>query len=155
YEAEVTKPPLVAWTALKLFEHSGNRDFLDEVYEPIVRWNRWWFEHNDDDHDGIAQYNHPNSSGLDDSPLWDLGMPVEAPDLNTYLVMQLDALARIAAILGLTSDAVEWTRQADAHARRLVEHFWDERAGVFWAQHDHQPIPVLTPFNLYPLLTGR
>lgn len=155
HEAEVTKPPLVAWTALKLYEYNGDRDFLEEVYEPIVRSNRWWFEKNDDDADGIAQYNHPNSSGLDDSPLWDWGMPVESPDLNTYLVMQQDALARIAEILGLKQEAREWSAKADALAARLVEHFWDERAGVFWAMRNHAPIRVLTPFNLYPLLSGH
>jgi len=52
------KPPLIAWTALRLYGTSGNRDFLDEIYEPLCRWNQWWFDHNDDDHDGIAQYNH-------------------------------------------------------------------------------------------------
>lgn len=155
YEAEVTKPPLIAWTALKLYETNRNRDFLDEVYAPIVRSNEWWFDKNDDDHDGLAQYNHPNSSGLDDSPLWDEGMPVESPDLNTYLVMQMDALGRIAEILGLRDDALEWKRRADQLTTRIIEHFWDESAGVFWAQRDHQPICVLTPFNLYPLLTRR
>lgn len=153
--AAVTKPPLIAWTALRLYRTSGNRDFLDEVYEPLVRWNRWWFGHNDDDGDGIVQYNHPYSSGLDDSPLWDEGMPVESPDLNTYLVLQLESTAEIARILSLTDDAEAWARQADDLGRRMVDHFWDEPAGVFWAQRAHQPIRVLTPFNLYPLLTGR
>ncbi|MBI3739635.1 MAG: glycogen debranching protein, partial [Chloroflexi bacterium] len=98
-DADVTKPPLIAWTALKLFQTNRHRDFLQEIYEPIVRWNNWWFEKNDDTRDGIVQYNHPFSSGLDDSPLWDEGMPVESPDLNTYLVLQLDALAEIAEII--------------------------------------------------------
>src|SRR5512137_2162684 len=42
-EADVTKPPLAAWAAWKLYELSGDREFLDEIYEPLVRWNRWWF----------------------------------------------------------------------------------------------------------------
>ena len=154
-EAEVTKPPLVAWTALKLFETSGHRDFLDEIYEPVSRWNRWWFERNDDDHDGIVQYNHPFSSGLDDNPLWDEGVPVESPDINTYLVMQMDALAQIAEILGLVQDAADWRARAHALTQKIIAHFWDERAGVFWATREHEPIRVLTPFNLYPLMTGR
>ncbi len=120
-----------------------------------MRWNQWWFEKNDDDGDGIIQYNHPFSSGLDDSPLWDAGMPVESPELNTYLVMQMDSLARIADVLGLRQDAQEWRTKADAHFKRIVAHFWDAKAGVFWATHNDQPIHVLTPFNLYPLLTGR
>lgn len=154
-EAEVTKPPLMAWTAWKLFEASGNRDFLDEVYEPIERWNNWWFEKNDSDHDGIVEYNHPYSSGLDDSPLWDEGMPVEAPDINTYLVMQAEAMAKIAQVLGLEEDARVWNVRAEELLRHMIDHFWDEKAGVFWALRDHKRIPALTPFNLYPLITGR
>ena len=154
-EADVTKPPLLAWTAWKLFEASGNRDFLDEVYEPIGRWNRWWFEKNDADHDGIVEYNHPYSSGLDDSPLWDEGVPVESPDINTYLVLQQEALAKIAKELGLDEEARQWSLRAEEQLRKMIEHFWDEKAGVFWALRDHKRISALTPFNLYPLITGR
>ncbi|MDE3090236.1 MAG: glycogen debranching protein, partial [Chloroflexota bacterium] len=134
---------------------SQHRDFLDEIYEPMVRWTNWWFEKNDHDHDGIVQYNHPYSSGADDNPLWDAGMPVDSPDLNTYLVMQLDALADIAEIIGERADAAKWRAQADQLTQRMVKYFWDERAGLFWAKRDQQPVHVLTPFNLYPLLTGR
>ncbi len=154
-EADVTKPPLVAWAAWKLYTASGNRDFLDEIYEPVERWHRWWFEYNDVDHDGIAEYNHPYSSGADDNPLWDEGMPVESPDLNTYLVLQAESLARIAEVLGLTEDASKWSATAQELTHKMVEHFWDEKAGVFWATVDHRRIPALTPFNLYPLITGR
>jgi glycogen debranching enzyme len=154
-KVEVTKPPLLAWAALKLYEMSGNLDFLQEIYEPLKRWNAWWFEKNDSDGDGIVQYDHPFSSGLDDSPLWDAGTPIESPDINTYLVMQLDALARIAELIGVPEDAPGWRAQAGALAEKMVEHFWDERAGLFWATKEHRPLHVETLFNLYPLLTGR
>jgi len=159
-EADVTKPPLVAWIALKLFETSRNREFLDEVYEPIVRWNNWWFEKNDDDRDGLCQYNHPFSSGLDDSPLWDEGMPVESPDLNTYLCMQQEALAYMAWIIGAHQDVTLWLRRASQMAQRMVDRMWDDEAGLFWALRrapdgKEYPVRVLTPFSLYPLWTGR
>src|SRR3989304_2798888 len=85
-------PPLRAWAAGKLYESDGGREFLDEIYGPIVRWNAWWFERNDPDGDGLCEYLHPFSSGLDDSPLWDSGMPVTSPDLNSYLFLQEEAL---------------------------------------------------------------
>ena len=100
--AEVTKPPIMAWAALKLDEMDPDPAFLQEIYVPLVRWNAWWFSMNDDDADGLAQYNHPYSSGLDDSPLWDHGMPVESPDLNTYLCVQMGSLAMMAEALGLS-----------------------------------------------------
>jgi len=153
--AEVTKPPILAWAALKLHETDPNLDFLQEIYAPLVQWNAWWFSMNDDDVDGLAQYNHPYSSGLDDSPLWDYGMPVESPDLNTYLCVQMGSLAMMAEALGMEAEAGMWHRRAASIVRRMIEDFWDKDAGLFHALHNEQPIPVVTPFNLYPLWTGQ
>jgi putative isomerase len=151
----VTKPPIIAWVAMHVYHQTGDLSLLKDVYEPIVRWNSWWFGLNDDDSDGIVQYTHPFSSGLDDSPLWDEGMPVEAVDLNTYLCIQMESLGRMAHILGRDRDATMWAKKADTMTRRLVQHSYDPSAGLFWSQIDHKPIGVLTPFSLYPLWTGR
>ena len=152
---EVTKPPILAWAALKLHETDPDLGFLQEIYVSLVRWNAWWFSMNDDDADGLAQYNHPYSSGLDDNPLWDYGMPVESPDLNTYLCVQMGSLAMMAEALGMHAEGAMWRRRAAAIVRRMIDDFWDEERGLFWALHDEQPIPVVTPFNLYPLWTGQ
>ncbi|MEJ2555128.1 MAG: trehalase family glycosidase [Anaerolineae bacterium] len=155
FRAEVTKPPILAWAALKLHESNPDLEFLQEIYVPLVRWNAWWFSMNDDDVDGLAQYNHPYSSGLDDSPLWKYGMPVESPDLNTYLCVQMGSLALMAEELGMNAEGGMWRRRAAAIVRRMINDFWDEEAGLFRALHDEQPISVVTPFNLYPLWTGQ
>lgn len=153
--AQVTKPPIMAWAALKLHEIDPDLEFLQEIYVPLVRSNAWWFSMNDDDSDGLVQYNHPYSSGLDDSPLWDYGMPVESPDLNTYLCVQIGSLALIAEALGMEAEGAMWRRRAKAMVRRMIEDFWDEDAGLFRALKEEEPIPVVTPFNLYPLWTGQ
>jgi putative isomerase len=153
--AEVTKPPILAWAGLKLHETQPDLEFLKDIYVPLVRWNAWWFSMNDDDVDGLVQYNHPYSSGLDDSPLWDFGMPVESPDLNTYLCIQMGSLAMIAEILGMDAEAQMWRRRSKAIVQRMIQDFWDEESGVFLAKHNNESIPVLTPFNLFPLWTGQ
>ncbi len=152
---EVTKPPILAWAALKLHESDPNLDFLQEIYVPLMRLNAWWFAMNDDDGDGLAQYNHPYSSGLDDSPLWDEGMPVESPDLNTYLCVQMGSLAVMAELLGLHAEGEMWRRRSKAIVQRMIKDFWDPQAGLFWPLKDEQPVRVVTPFNLYPLWTGQ
>ncbi len=154
-EADVTKPPLIAWAAWKLYEVDHDREFLEEVYEPIVRWNHWWFEKSDVDGDGLCEYQHPYSSGLDDSPLWDLGLPVDSPDLNTYLCLEQEALSRIADVLGLAGESEQWARLADEQARRMIRLRWDEQAGLFWAVKQGVRVRVRTPFSLFPLITGR
>jgi hypothetical protein len=155
WRGAVTSHPLRPGTAMKLHEEAPDLDFLKEIYVPLVRWNAWWFGMNDDDSDGLVQYNHPYSSGLDDSPLWDEGMPVESPDLNTYLCVQMQSLGMMAEALGMDAEAAMWQRRAAAITRRMIEDLWDEEAGLFRAQYEHRPIQVSTPFNLYPLWTGQ
>ncbi len=156
-EADVTKPPLLGWAAWKLYEIDHDVEFLNEIYGPIVRWNNWWFEKNDVNGNGLCEYLHPYSSGLDDSPLWDEGMPVEAPDLNTYLCLQQEALSKMAFAIGDAADGVQWAQRADAQAAAMVRWLWDEEAGLFWARRpvEDARVNVRTPFNLFPLITGR
>lgn len=153
--SDVTKPPLAAWAVWKIHEARPDRDFLDEVYEPLVRWNAWWFEQCDSDRNGMPEYHHPFSSGLDDSPLWDRGVPAESPDLATYLYLQMEALSLIAGELGLGDESREWAHRADELLQRTIELQWDEAAGLFWAQHEGEPIRVKTPFSLFPLCSGK
>jgi len=151
---EVTKPPIIAWSIMKIHDVAPDIEFIKEVYVPLVRLNSWWLTMNDDDSDGLAQYNHPYSSGLDDSPLWDYGMPIESPDLNTYLAIQMDTLADMSDLLGLSYDAGIWRRRAMSIVNRMIKDMWDEEQGFFWALKDEQPVPVITPFNLLPLWTN-
>jgi glycogen debranching enzyme len=67
----------------------------------------------------------------------------------------MGSLAMMAEFLGMDSEAAMWRRRAEAIVKRMIEDFWDGEAGVFRAMHDEQPIPVVTPFNLYPLWTGQ
>jgi hypothetical protein len=152
-DADVTKPPLTAWAALKVFEKCGRLDFLSEVYESIARWHAWWLRDNLSE-SGLCHYQHPFSSGLDDSPLWDDGMPVVSPDLNTYIVIQAESLARIAALLGMTAEAAHYREQAQRHTALMLETLWDERRGYFNALYQGKPVEVFTPFQLLPLWTG-
>jgi glycogen debranching enzyme len=154
-DADVTKPPLLAWSAWKLYERDHDGEFLDEIYEPIVRANRWWFENNDLDGNGLCEYQHPFSSGLDDSPLWDEGMPVESPDLNTYLYLQQQALGRMAEVIGARDEAQMWKDRARDMVERMLRVEWDGEAGLFWARRNGERVHVRTPFNLFPLLTGQ
>lgn len=152
-DEDVTKPPLVAWTVLKIYEKSGHLDFLGEVYEPLCRWHNWWMTYSRSE-SGLCEYRHPFSSGLDDSPLWDEGMPVVSPDLNTYLYLQLESLARIADLIDLPDEAADHRAAADQFARLIIEQLWSEADGWFNALHQGEPVPVFTLFHLLPLWMG-
>jgi len=151
---KVTKPPVLAWAALKIDELDHKPDFLAEIYPAIVRWHDWYFSHTDEG-SGLAVYTHPYTSGMDDSPMWDHGFPVTAPDLNTYLYLQRQALATMADRLGKDAEAEGWRERAADLLDAMIEHLYDSEAGLFQAQQGGEPIPERTIVNLYPLLTGQ
>jgi glycogen debranching enzyme len=151
----VTKPPVIAWAALKIHAVDPNPQFLREIYPDLKRLNSWWFTQRASDLQGMAHYSHPYSSGLDDSPLWDHGFPVVAPDLNTYLAIQMESLSAIAQLLGLANEAKSWRDGNHQLVRKMLDHLFDSSSGFFWPFHAGQPICERTPFNLYPLWTAR
>lgn len=147
----VTKPPILAWVALKIYEIKHDLQFLKEIYDPLVLWNNWWFHENDSDQDGYVEYNHPFSSGMDDNPTWNFGMPVESPDINTYLYIQMKSLATIAGELGKPSEVHSWSSRAETLMATMIKHAWDEKKGCFSAISNNKVISVLSPINLLPI----
>ncbi|MEA3350043.1 MAG: trehalase family glycosidase [Chloroflexota bacterium] len=150
---QVTKPPVMAWAALKLHETDPDTDFLEEIYPALKRWNGWWLL-TEDKGTGLPHYNHPFSSGADDNPLWDHGMPVLSPDLSTYLFKQTKALSTIAKKIGMPREAEIWETRAAGIVERLQTELYDSKAGLFQAKHKSEVIPEVTLFNLYPLWTA-
>ncbi|MEV0589126.1 trehalase family glycosidase [Nonomuraea sp. NPDC050310] len=149
----ITKPPLTAWAVWKIHEVAPDPGFLAEVYERLVRSQEWWFTASDPDGDGLAEYLHPYSSGLDDSPIWDLGPRAEPPDLNAYLAFQYDRLADIADALGHAGDAARWRGRAQELVDLLVARRWD--GARFTTLVGDQVARTRTALDLMPLFTGR
>jgi neutral trehalase len=74
-------------------------------------------------------------------------MPVVSPDLNTYLVLQMQALSRMAAILGLAGEAESWQVKSTAHAGKMITALWDDQKGYFNALHNGQTRSRSDPFT--------
>jgi hypothetical protein len=152
----LTKPPLLAWAVAKVHKVSADLDFLHSAFADIERCQRWWLTASDTDGDGLAEYLHPYSSGLDDSPIFDHGFHRATPDLNAYLTVQYDELAKIAGWLRRPADRARLTGLAQAQASRLVSAQWDAGQRRFLAlprsDGSRQPHTVA---DLLPLLTGR
>ncbi|WP_457033188.1 amylo-alpha-1,6-glucosidase [Kitasatospora sp. P5_F3] len=149
----VTKPPLAAWAVWKIHQTDPDLPFLASVYPKLVRTHTWWFTASDPDGDGLPEYLHPYSSGLDDSPVWDYGPRAEPPDLNSYLILQADRLADIAEALNLPTEADRWRAQAATHTELLVARRWNGTR--FRTLVGGEPVSVRTALDLMPLFTGR
>lgn len=99
------KPPIMGY----IFKYLCNKKNIDlsvfnEFYEMLKCWTLWWINYRDDDEDGLIQYNHGNESGWDNSTFFKDTIPIESPDINSYLITQLQFLIDLAKNLGKYED---------------------------------------------------
>ncbi|MEE2815981.1 MAG: glycogen debranching protein [Actinomycetota bacterium] len=149
----LTKPPLAAWALRKVLDVQDDPAWAREQLGRVIRSQDWWFASSDLDGDGMPEYGHPYSSGLDDSPIFDGPIPTAAPDLGAYLVCQD---REIAALLDRYEPDAE-TERFLARAERtqtLLDAMWDDEAERFLARGAGEDLRSDTVVGLMPLRTG-
>ncbi|MGD0579962.1 MAG: trehalase family glycosidase, partial [Bryobacteraceae bacterium] len=171
-----SQPPVGSLMVLEIYKRHKERWFLAEVYDELLRWNRWWPGARDTQ--GLLAWGSDNvpqlvdgtfhnfqaalfESGLDNSPMYD-GVPfnpqtnrLEMADvgLNALYVADCRALAEIAGVLGKSADQRELLDRGDKYAAALGT-LWDETAGIYLNQRTDsgEKSPRLSPTNFYPLI---
>ncbi|WEF21399.1 MULTISPECIES: amylo-alpha-1,6-glucosidase [Microbacterium] len=149
----LTKPPLAAWALRKVLEVEDAPDYARTQLARIVRSQDWWFARSDLDHDGMPEYGHPYSSGLDDSPIFDGPLPTAAPDLGAYLVQQDRELAALLQKYEPDADVERFRARAET-TQELLLRMWDPERSRFLAFGGGEPQLSDTVVGLMPLLTG-
>jgi len=127
------KPPIHGWTLKCMMEKSGSitPDMLKVFYPHLAKWTNFYFNYRDDNKNGLAETHHGNDSGADNATVFDDGMPVDDPALNSYLIIQMDVLADVANKLAKPKEAKEWKQRADNLYKLLMTNLWDGNQFVF------------------------
>ncbi|HEX8548926.1 MAG TPA: hypothetical protein VF691_18315 [Cytophagaceae bacterium] len=123
-ERGFVKPPIYGWAIMKIIETTGveaNKKYIKEAYPKIVKLTDWWYKFRDSDGDGMCEYLHGNDSGWDNATTMDGGIPVEGPDLAAHLVLQMEALAKMAQILGMPESEKMWQERAGKQMSTLLK----------------------------------
>ena len=176
-----SEPPVGAITVLGLYKKFQDRWFLEDAYQPLLNWNRWWAAHRDiqgylawgsdgdnqpanlDDDSRGTRAGAILESGLDNSPMYDSTTYNSESHLLEYAdvglmgmyIADCDALAEIADALQKSADAKE-LRDRSTHYRAKLATLWDDKAGIFLNKdlHTGQFNTRLSPTNFYPMLAS-
>lgn len=154
-EPNFVKPPIHGWAIGFLLDRDGlTPAAVEQLYEPLARWTRWWFAHRVYGGDGIPSYNHGNDSGWDNSTVFGGGVPVQSPDLPAFLALQSTTLARMADVLGRGAEAEQWRRQSAQTVRTMLERFWTGDRFVARRTLTQDPIESDSLLTFMPLVLG-
>jgi glycogen debranching enzyme len=121
------KPPIHGWTVHRL-NATGliTAERAAELLPLLAAWTEWWFRFRDTDRDLLPEYHHGNDSGWDNATVFDMGFPATGPDLATYLVLQLEALALLSTRAGRPpKQAAHWQQRAEEVLAQLIARLWD------------------------------
>ena len=174
-----SEPPVGSITVLDLYKRFHERWFLEEAFEPLLRWNRWWSEHRDiqgylawgsdgenqpgnlDDSSRGTRVGAILESGLDNSPMYDSATYNSKSHLLEYAdvglmsmyIADCDALAEIAEALNKPAETKELKERSARYKAKLAT-LWDEQTGIFLNKdlHTGEFSMRLSPTNLYPMM---
>lgn len=172
-----SQPPVGSFVIKELYRHYGDKWLLEETYNELLTWNRWWPRHRNIGgylswgSDPVNGTPHPwNSndwqaaafeSGLDNSPMYDR-VPfnksthtLELADVGLMAFYSWDCanLAEIADILGKKEDVKELKAREEEYNKKL-QTLWSEGKGIYLNKRtDTEEFSErLSPTNFYPLL---
>ncbi len=124
-----TKPPLYGYAVVYILDNFDvsalTRDDYENLYDKLCSYSDWWFVHHDHAKTGYPAYYHVDESGYDESTLFDEGLPIQAPDLQAYMVMLCEALSRLASLTGKSSEAEQWMSRSKRVLAFLTDELWD------------------------------
>jgi putative isomerase len=119
-----TKPPIHGWAVRELLKvATPSLATLQTMYASLSRWTTWWLENRRLPGQPLPYYLHGNDSGWDNGTMFDKGVPLVAPDLAAFLILQLDTLADLAKALG-TNEEMTWKHKADTLLEALLAQLW-------------------------------
>ncbi|MFK9094754.1 amylo-alpha-1,6-glucosidase [Bacillus salipaludis] len=122
------KPPIFAYVYEQLMEKNDyfkDTHRLKWVYESTKKVMNYYDQYRTFQ-GRLPHYKHGNDSGWDNASLFHVGMPVEAPDLASFLVRTYDILSSFAERLGEKVEAVRFKERADKMFNLLIERLFDE-----------------------------
>ncbi len=160
--SEITQPPLLAWAFLELFRPMSDCSPVSEVYPQLCRFIDWLLEHRRAGQGKLLAWRVGDDercrcpeSGMDNSPRFDAGVPLQAVDFNAYVVNEMNCLADLALLINRKDEAEAWRTRARELSEVLNELLWDETDGFYYDRTlDGEPVRLRTSAGFLPLFAG-
>jgi putative isomerase len=164
----LTKPPVLPWSAITVYERDQDQAFLAEAYERFIMNEKFWTTRRM--YEGLFHYYSEGTpeevakndylfaryeSGWDNSPRWDAPVIHFWPiDLNCFMITFYRSMAKIANALG--KDCKEWEEKEAILTSLVHERLWDAEKQCF-ADYNFESgrfSGVITPASFMPLFIG-
>jgi glycogen debranching enzyme len=143
YYGSVDATPLFVILAAAYYDRTGDRAFVESVWDNVERALSWIDRHGDLDEDGFVEYARRSPQGLlqqgwkdsHDSVFHADGSPAEGPialcEVQAYVYAARLGASRLASMFGRAERAEALLAQAEELRRRFEERFWSDEISSY------------------------
>lgn len=143
YYGSIDSTPLFIILAGEYYKRSGDREFIESIWNNIELALSWIDQYGDRDGDGFVKYARESSNGLmqqgwkdsNDSIMHQDGSLAKGPialcEVQGYVYKAKRTLAKLAAQLGKTEHAEQLLQQAEALKKKFNQTFWCEELSTY------------------------
>ena len=129
--------PFLSQIALLVCDQYGDKDWIltPEYMKRLQKYIDYWLVNMDSNGNGLSEWMSAPHTGMDNqlerAGLW-LDQVCEGVDLNSYLVRETRAFARLAEMAGDKQLAAEYRKKSDELAERIRTMMWDDEDGFYY-----------------------
>lgn len=146
-----SKPPLAAWAVMNIYKETGDKEFLEEMFDKLYRYHKWWYAERDHNQNGICEYGSTDGSRV--AAAWESGMDngvrfddaemekngdkawslnQESICLNSFLYAEKNILSEMADVLGNTDVASLLKEEGKKLKLQIQNKMFDKETGFFY-----------------------
>lgn len=159
-----TQPPLLAWGLYRLYEKTGRKDWVENLYDRNCKFLNWIMENRDMNKNYLYEwYVDPDTevcrcgeSGMDNTPRFDVVQLMDSIDFSCYMANEMRHMEKLAKILGKQEDAQHYASLFTQISQRINEELYDEEDGRYYDREleSGKFRKVTTPCSFLPLFAG-
>ena len=131
--SEITQPPIIAWGSWKVYESTGSKEFLKEVYDHNKAFLNWCRDNRRASEKELYTWKTTDDvncrcdeCGMDNSPRFDTRDPLFAIDFSCFMANDVKNMKKMAEELGLMDDAADYQTWYNAIAADINDVLWSE-----------------------------
>lgn len=137
--SDMTQPPIIGWGAWEIYQTTGSKEFLQEVYaknKPFLAWCQKNRRLSDKElytwNTGSDVNCRCDESGMDNSSRFDIAKPLFAIDFSCFMANDVKYMKKIAEELGMQEDAAFFGAWFDMLKKDINEMLWSEEDGFYF-----------------------
>ena len=161
WSSDITQPPVLAWGALKVFERTGNKQFLKRVFDANAKFLGWCDQNRKPKGAELYSWNTADKvdcrcdeSGMDNSPRFDEQILLQTIDFSCFMANEMRCMTKIAEELNLNKDY--FVESFNAIKTDINKYLWSEEDGFYYDRNvaDGTLHKVGSVSSFLPLFSG-